>query len=338
MARRGFGGTALRAALGAVTGVAEGMRLREEREFEREKEKAAAARQAMLDAAALRGEERQAIAAGMLPATQYTGLSPFDMPGATPRQPLLRQTIGGREMVLPEAPKMVEHRAGVAKTIGERKEKERESAELGELYEGLEVGGRRIIPQGQGRALARMPVNTQSSVIGAAARIAEAQLKPTRGGAGVSSLDTGERALLSQAQTNARNSADEFQRTLQSRPQQKDFVNPLTKKPDKVAFTEATQRWAAGDSTFAARRMAADQAELERLKADLGVAAPAAPAAGRGNRLPTGDAESDLSSRAQQKIAEIQGSDHTPEEKQQKIQQVNAILAREIAKIRGAGR
>lgn len=329
MARRGFGGTALRAALGAVTGVAEGMRLREEREFEREKEKAAAARQAMLDAAALRGEERQAVAAGMIPAMQYTGLSPFDMPGATPRQPLLRQTIGGREMVLPEAPKMAEHRAGVAKTIGERKEKEREAEELGGLYEGLEVGGRRIIPQGQGRALARMPVNTQSSVIGAAARIAEAQLKPTRGGAGVSSLDTGERALLSQAQTNARNSADEFQRTLQSRPQQKDFVNPLTKKPDKVAFAEATQRWAAGDSTFAARRMAADQAELERLKADLGVAAPAAPA-----RM----TEEQVSLLAQRRIAKIQDSDHTPEEKQQKIQEVNAILAREIAKIRGVGR
>lgn len=338
MARRGFGGTALRAALGAVTGVAEGMRLREEREFEREKEKAAAARQAMLDAAALRGEERAAAAAGMIPATQYTGLSPFDMPGATPRQPLLRQTIGGRELVLPEAPKMAEHRAGVAKTIGERKEKERESAELGELYEGLEVGGRRILQPGQGRRLAMAPTNTQSSVIGAAARLAEAQLRPTRGGGGTGSLDTGERALLSQAQTNARNSADEFQRTLRDRPQQKDFVNPLTKKPDKAAFAEATQKWAAGDSTFAAQRMAADQAELERLKADLGVAAPAAPAAGRGGRLPTGDAESQLSARAQQKIAEIQDSDHTPEEKQQKIQQVNAILAREIAKIRGAGR
>jgi len=166
MARRGFGGTALRAALGAVTGVAEGMRLREEREFEREKEKAAAARQAILDAAALRGEERQAAAAGMIPATQYTGLSPFDMPGATPRQPLLRQTIGGREMVLPEAPKMAEHRAGVAKTIGERKEKAQESTALRSALANVEIGGKKIGDE-QAAALAALGANERTVLLSA---------------------------------------------------------------------------------------------------------------------------------------------------------------------------
>lgn len=164
------GMTALRAALGAVGGGLEGyaqfQAMEQKREFEREKEKAAAARQAMLDAAALRGEERQAAAAGMIPATQYTGLSPFDMPGATPRQPLLRQTIGGREMVLPEAPKMAEHRAGVAKTIGERKEKAQESTALRSALANVEIGGKRVGEE-QAAALELLSPNERTIILGA---------------------------------------------------------------------------------------------------------------------------------------------------------------------------
>ena len=164
------GMTALRAALGAVGGGLEGyaqfQEMERKREFEREKEKAAAARQAMLDAAALRGEERQAAAAGMIPATQYTGLSPFDMPGATPRQPLLRQTIGGREMVLPEAPKMAEHRAGVAKAIGERKEKAQESAALRSALANVEIGGKRVGEE-QAAALELLSPNERTIILGA---------------------------------------------------------------------------------------------------------------------------------------------------------------------------
>lgn len=117
---RGFGGTALRAALGAVTGVAEGMRLREEREFEREKEKAAAARQAMLDAAALRREERE-VASTMIPAERFASMT---MPGATSMQAALRQTIGGKEYVYaPQVNAAEKHRADVMKERGERQEK-----------------------------------------------------------------------------------------------------------------------------------------------------------------------------------------------------------------------
>jgi hypothetical protein len=162
--------TALQAALagvsGGITGAQQYREMERKREFEREKEKAAAARQAMLDAAALRGEERQAIASGMIPATQYTGLSQFDMPGATPRQPLLRQTIGGREMVLPEAPKMAEHRAGVAKTIGERKEKAQESTALRSALANVEIGGKKIGDE-QAAALAALGANERTVLLGA---------------------------------------------------------------------------------------------------------------------------------------------------------------------------
>jgi len=151
---------ALAGVSGGITGAQQYREVERKREFEREKEKAAAARQAMLDAAALRGEERQAAAAGMIPATQYTGLSPFDMPGATPRQPLLRQTIGGREMVL------AEHRAGVAKTIGERKEKAQESAALRSALANVEIGGKRVGEE-QAAALEQLSPNERTIVLGA---------------------------------------------------------------------------------------------------------------------------------------------------------------------------
>jgi len=60
---------------------------------------------------------------------------------------------------------------------------------------------------------------------------------------------------------------------------------------------------------------------------------PAAPA-----KAPTYNTkEATLSAGAQRKINEIQSSDLTPEEKQAKVQQVNAILSREIMKARGQG-
>jgi len=124
MARRGFGGTALRAALGAVTGVAEGMRLREEREFEREKEKAAAARQAMYDALALadRGAlptaQSQALGqraagetvkafSGAINALQGGAATPFDESAIAQGagrmgEPAAKFTVGGVEYALPD--------------------------------------------------------------------------------------------------------------------------------------------------------------------------------------------------------------------------------------------
>jgi hypothetical protein len=79
-------------------------------------------RQSEADAAALRRERREALGAGFVKASQYTGINPRDMPGATPRQPTERQVIGGEEYVLPEASSTVKHREGAMKMMAERKE------------------------------------------------------------------------------------------------------------------------------------------------------------------------------------------------------------------------
>ena len=118
-----FGGmTALRAALGAVGGITEGLQQRELLAREKAKQDALMARQAGLDAAAIRNEQRQAIGMGMVSADQYNprGIAGgMDMPGATPRSPIFRQTIGGTDFVLPEAPSATKHRESIFKTQGE---------------------------------------------------------------------------------------------------------------------------------------------------------------------------------------------------------------------------
>ena len=350
---RGIGGaglTALRAALGAVGGGLEGytqMRALEQKRqqeqealnYQRQRDLLLDARQREQAAAQLRREELDAIRTpGMMSAEQFAGMT---MPGATPMQPALRQKIGEREYVYsPFVAAAEKHRADVTKERGERQKQQAESKALGQLYEGVSVGGRQLVPTGQGQTLAGLPINAQSSVVGALARIAEAQAKPTRAGGGSigSALDTGERALLSQAETNARNSTEAFQQTLRGRPKQKDFVNQLTRKPDTAAFAEATRQWAAGDSTFAAQRMADAQAELQRVKADLGVGATAPAGAGDtrgGGASPTASQEARLSQQAQRKIAEIMASGHSPEEKQTMVQQVNAEMTRLLQQMRG---
>jgi hypothetical protein len=163
MARRGFGGTALRAALGAVTGVAEGMRLREEREFEREKEKAAAARQAMLDAAALRREERE-VASTMIPAERFASMT---MPGATPMQAALRQTIGGQEFVYdPRLEAAEKHRADVMKERATLSKKAKEQTALGKALATVEIGGK-ALGEEVGASLAELDPNSRSIALGA---------------------------------------------------------------------------------------------------------------------------------------------------------------------------
>lgn len=72
MARRGFAGTALRAALGATSGVIEGMQQRDVREAERQEKEAARQRQAMYDALALADRGALPVAQGRLAGGQAT--------------------------------------------------------------------------------------------------------------------------------------------------------------------------------------------------------------------------------------------------------------------------
>jgi hypothetical protein len=112
MARRGFGGTALRAALGAVTGVAEGLQQRDVVAAEKERMADAAARTQMLDTISL-------LNAGYDP----EGFSQ-DMPGATPRTPFDTQMVGTRKFTRAMSPRQMKHMEDVqdeqAKTRSKR--------------------------------------------------------------------------------------------------------------------------------------------------------------------------------------------------------------------------
>jgi hypothetical protein len=132
MARRGF--NALRAALGAVTGVAEGLQQREFLAEKRKREQDALdyqrQRDALSDARNLQADERQAVAASMMDATRFAGMT---MPGATPlpsMQPTLRQKIGGKEYVYsPEIARAEKHRESVmARSLTNADQKAEQSA------------------------------------------------------------------------------------------------------------------------------------------------------------------------------------------------------------------
>lgn len=154
MARRGFGGmNALRAALGAVTGVAEGLQQRDLLAAQRKKEEAAFDRQKQIDAqnlamqlaglqaqgwsapedlAAKRTEARGAIgslvgsaldaASGGIPSAgpSASGLKTLQSGFATAPEPSRRISLGGREMVLRETDDERQERLAQTRSLQER--------------------------------------------------------------------------------------------------------------------------------------------------------------------------------------------------------------------------
>ena len=125
------GNRALQAALGAIAGGFSGYGADREYRAEQERmareeerrladdarrlarEEADNRKEAEALARELAREQRTAGAQGWTPAEQFSGLSPRDMPGATPRQPFAKTTIGDREFVIPESPMAVKHREDV---------------------------------------------------------------------------------------------------------------------------------------------------------------------------------------------------------------------------------
>ena len=150
---RGFGGTALRAALGAVTGVAEGMRLREEREFERKKTEEAArqAQQMSMANLMLQGFDRpesvlqrqqgarQAAGSAIASALQAaSGQTPTPITGDLKAlgegyamaRPDRTVTIGGQTLTLRETAPEREQRLAQTKTMQEAQAFENAVAQL----------------------------------------------------------------------------------------------------------------------------------------------------------------------------------------------------------------
>jgi len=153
---------ALQLALGGVgagmTSYSKGLAQREEEERLRreeqrriEAEKKAQERQQRLDDAAIRAEQRELRKEGFVTADQYTGVNPRDMPGATPRAPVERQIVGGREYVLPESAETRKHREGAMKMMGERKE----------LDEAIKAGTKLGVDENKLRLLGKLPPSIQ---------------------------------------------------------------------------------------------------------------------------------------------------------------------------------
>jgi hypothetical protein len=117
MARRGFGSTALRAALGAVTGVAEGLQQRDVVAAEKKRMADAADRQAMLDALAMEDraqakEDRLRSQRERLLGSGYVREG-MDMPGATPRKAVNTEMVGGERFSVYETPQQMARRAAI---------------------------------------------------------------------------------------------------------------------------------------------------------------------------------------------------------------------------------
>lgn len=179
--------------LGGVSGGFEGYERKKARELQAQKDEEAARRQKRLDEAAIRREQLDAINSGMVQRSAYNPFgmgSRMDMPGATPRQPVFSQNIGGTEFVLPELPEITKHRELVTKNIDARNKERAGRTALTKALASVDIGGK---PIGTDRAqsLAALDANTRASVIGAMRESARSANRGTTAGTRLpSSLDT----------------------------------------------------------------------------------------------------------------------------------------------------
>lgn len=144
--------TALRAALGGVAGGLEGMgAMREERRVLAEREqdrrdRAEALRLAREQAA--REEQRDALGAGGMMAS-------MDMPGATPRSNVMRQTIGGQEFMF-EPEDVRKRREAIHTSL----QAQRKAEQTGSMYE--QTG---VAPKGMGATYAGLPAEVRQLAV-----------------------------------------------------------------------------------------------------------------------------------------------------------------------------
>ena len=173
--------TALQAALSGLGGGIEGAAQYREMERRRQKEEEATRRQTRLDEAAIRAEQRQAAASGMVQRDAYnpSGIAGgMDMPGATPRKPAFSQNIGGTEFVLPESPVATKHRELIAGKIDARNKEQAGRTALTEALASVDIGGKRIGGD-LAKSLGALDPNTRASVIGAMRESARAAARGT---------------------------------------------------------------------------------------------------------------------------------------------------------------
>ena len=165
--------TAIQAALAGLGGGIEGAQQYRAYEQKRKRENdmmerqaAQDARQARLDEATMRNEERQAVGAqgNMVPADVF---AKYTMPGATPMQSALTQQIGGKEFAFsPNIMQAEAHRADVMKEKATRAKKAQEQTALGEALASIEIGGKALGDK-VGAKLAALDPNSRAIALGA---------------------------------------------------------------------------------------------------------------------------------------------------------------------------
>jgi hypothetical protein len=146
---------ALRAALGAVAGGFKGYavdrayqqeqeRLLREEQRQIAREEAAAKREADALARELSRDQRAAVEKGWQETGTYSGLSPRDMPGATPRKPFATTMIGDKSYVMPESEQVEAHREALMKGQQLKKQGKIQQEELRESAKTAGIDPRKL--------------------------------------------------------------------------------------------------------------------------------------------------------------------------------------------------
>ena len=321
MARRGL----LDYFLGGAVGGLEGLAQQRAAEEEKKRMADAASRQAMLDALAtedrtqakedrLRSQRERLLGGGYV-------REGMDMPGATPRKAVNTEMVGGERFSVYETPQQMARRAAIEEATLKAKFKPEDKMTA---YQKEMIEQRKLDRAARGRTSAGDDSD----------KVKRAGIDKAIAGAGkiVTSSRNEEKMAETQLAALDRN------------------------RPDPTKFMGTDEQLAAAEAAWqkkvdaAEKRLEAAQSKTSRLsptyegslvsrdttgygEAFGPPAAPAAPA----RQQTYNTKEATLSAGAQRKINEIQSSDLTPEEKQEKVQQVNAILSREIMKARGQG-
>lgn len=328
MARRGI----LDYVLGGAVGGLEGLAQQRAAEDEKKRMADALARQTRMDTEAaedrtyaredrdlakkdrLRSQRQSLLAGGYLP----TGM---DMPGATPRKAVSTEMVDGQEYNLYSTPRQMALQAAMEEAELKAKFKPEDKMTA---YQKEMIEQRKLDRAARGRydASASGDKTNKASID-----------KVIAGGGKVVAASRAEEKIAETQLANLDRNRPDISRFAGT---DEEFTAAQAAWQKKVDAAEKRLENAQGKTARVAPTY--EESLVSRDTTGYGEAfgPPAAPAK-QPTRTPFNTQEATLASQAQRKINEIQSSDLTPEEKQQKVQQVNAILSREIMKARGQG-
>jgi len=335
MARRGFLDYVLSGAVGGLEGLAQ------QRAAEDEKKRIAdaLARQVRMDTVAqedratekedreqakkdrLRSQRQSLLAGGYVP----KGL---DMPGATPRQPVSTETVDGQEFALYSTPRQLALQAAMEDAQLKARFKPAFRTPISTVGE---TGVSLINPENGKTQFVKFPLGFTPKNTDRPSSLSEDEMRMF-GGQYLARETRNQGLINAMSAAIAKNPESANDPELLAYKIMKGRVVPNYKPPKPSEMSEKDKLLL---------ELKADIAKKKRGGASKGAGAPTptatTPAAAPAKTPTSTTAEAALSGKAQRKINEIQSSDLTPEEKQEKVQQVNVILSREIMKARGQG-